>query len=86
MGTEDFMTAEQARNCINTYKKNTIDNEIKKVKKAIEAAVRDRKYNTYITSHISKETRNIFENLGYKIEASNFRNETETIIDWSGEK
>lgn len=84
MGTEDLITAKQAKNCVNTYKKVAIDNEIKKVKDAIEAAVRNREYKTYITGYINKETRNIFENLGYKIETISFRNETETIIDWSG--
>lgn len=87
MGTEDLITAKQAKECTNAYRKTIIDNEVKKIKEAIKNAMSERKYFTIIDGIINKDTRNIFENLGYKISIHQGRyNEQHTVIDWSGDE
>lgn len=79
----DIPTAEQTRKTMNLYKKNMVENELKKVKEEIQKAVEKGDAFCYHERSLSEDTKQILKNLGYKIQTnSEMCDGTWTEIIW----
>ena len=77
-----MMTANEARQFMNTYRKNYIGGQLKAINSKISIAVQDGYDHVYLDMAIDKDIENTMKNLGYEIEKGFQYNNPYTIIKW----
>lgn len=76
------MTASEARQFMNTYRKSYIDGQFKSINSEITLAIQDGYDHVCLDMAIDKDIENTMKNLGYEIEKGIQYNNPYTIIKW----
>lgn len=77
-----MMTAREARQFMNTYRKNYIGGQLKSINSKISMAIQDGYDHVCLDMAIDKDIENTMKNLGYEIEMGLVHNNPYTIIKW----
>ena len=77
-----MMTASEARQFMNTYRKNYIGGQLKAINSKISMAIQDGYDHVWLDMAIDKDIENTMKNLGYDIEKGTQYNNPYTIIKW----
>lgn len=77
-----MMTAREARQFMNTYRKNYIGGQLKAINSKIGMAIQDGHDHIRLDTAIDKDIENTLKNLGYDIETGIQFNNPYTIIKW----
>lgn len=77
-----MMTANEARQFMNAYRKSYIGGQLKSINSKIALAIQDGYDHVCLDMAIDKEIENTLKNLGYDIEKGTQCNSLYTIIKW----
>lgn len=77
-----MMTASEARQFMNTYRKNYIGGQLKAINSKISMAIQDGYDHVCLDMAVDKDIENTLKNLGYDIEKGTQYNSPYTIIKW----
>lgn len=77
-----MMTANEARQFMNAYRKSYIGGQLKSINSKIALAIQDGYDHICLDMAIDKEIENTLRNLGYAIETGEKYNNPYTIICW----